>query len=256
MTHLLASLPLLLLVTAPQAETETLADKVHRQEARRHYRAGEAYMGRESFEKAVAEFRTATGLDPDFVLAHYSLGQALMALNRHQEALDAYTAAREAIVAASHLNQKDRAALERDRRDQINELQESLQFVRSGKIKGTGGATTALETRIEQQLDQLREAEQRDAETGPRIPAELSLALGSAHFHLGQLEDAEREYRAAIRTKGSLGAAHNNLAVVCMMSGRYEEARTEIRAAESAGFFVSPGLKDELETRASASSSP
>jgi len=256
MTHLLASLPLLLLLGTPQAETRTLADEVDRQEARQHYRAGEGYMARESFEEAVVEFRVATGLDPDFVLAHYSLGQALMALDRYGEALDAYTAAREAVVAGSHLNHKERAALERDRRDQINELQDSLQFVRSGKIKGTGGATTALETRIEQQIELLQEAEQKDAETGPRIPAELLLATGSAYFHLGQLEDAEREYRAAIRTNGSLGAAHNNLAVVCMLTGRYEEARTEIRAAEAAGFFVSPGLKDDLEEKARASETP
>ena len=41
-------------------------------------------------------------------------------------------------------------------------------------------------------------------------------------------------------------AAHNNLAVVCMMTGRLDEARKEITAAEEAGFMVAQRFKNAL----------
>jgi len=37
--------------------------------------------------------------------------------------------------------------------------------------------------------------------------------------------DAEREYRAAIAVNGKLGEAHNNLAVVLLLTGRAAERR-------------------------------
>ena len=45
------------------------------------------------------------------------------------------------------------------------------------------------------------------------------------------------------------GDAHNNLAVVLMLSGRLEEAEREVRLAEQAGVEVNPRLKDEIRKR-------
>src|SRR5215472_10326591 len=73
-----------------------IVGEAQRQEARRHYQVGEDQMRTESFEVAAAEFRLATRLDPLFDLAHYSLGQADMALKRYAEAAEAYLACREA----------------------------------------------------------------------------------------------------------------------------------------------------------------
>jgi len=83
-------------------------------------------------------------------------------------------------------------------------------------------------------------------------PAEVSLALGSAYFRSGQLEPAEHAYRDAIKASGKMGEAHNNLAVLCMLTGRFEEAEREIKAAEKAGFPVSPRFKDDLKQRKAA----
>ena len=52
------------------------------------------------------------------------------------------------------------------------------------------------------------------------VPAWVSLALGSAYFRSGQLEDAEREYKAAIAADPRAGEAHNNLAVVYFETNR------------------------------------
>ena len=84
--------------------------------------------------------------------------------------------------------------------------------------------------RLESRLQQL-ETERRRGIHGIETPAEFSLALGSAYFRAGQLEDAEREYREAIKASPKMGEAHNNLAVVCMMTGRHELAEAEIKAA-------------------------
>ena len=253
MGQLLPLLALFAVASGPQATKQALPSplqkEVNREEARQHYRAGERLVIRENFEGAVREFRSATELDSEYVLAYYSMGQALMALRRYPEALAAYVGARETILRQSHMDQGARSAAERERRDQIDELERSLDMVRSGQIKGTGGSTLSLETDIEDRVNLLRDAEMKTTGNEPRIPAELSLAIGSAHYRLGHLEEAEEAYRSAIRSKGSLGAAHNNLAVVFMVTGRLDEAREEVAAAEEAGFRVAQRFKTDLESR-------
>ena len=50
------------------------------------------------------------------------------------------------------------------------------------------------------------------------------------------MADAERNYRAALCVDPKQSEAHNNLAVVSLLTGRYPEADDEIKAAEKAGF--------------------
>ena len=64
------------------------------------------------------------------------------------------------------------------------------------------------------------------------------------------MADAEREYRAALAVDPKLGEAHNNLAVVCMLTGRFPDAEQEIKAAEKNGFKVNPQLKEDLKKAA------
>ena len=78
-------------------------------------------------------------------------------------------------------------------------------------------------------------------------PAFVSLALGSAYFRNGQLEDAEREWKAAVAANGRFGEADNNLAALYAMTGRLEEAEAEVHAAERAGFRVNPQLKADIK---------
>jgi Flp pilus assembly protein TadD len=66
---------------------------------------------------------------------------------------------------------------------------------------------------------------------------------------MGALDEAEREYRAALGADGSFGEAHNNLAVVLMMTGRLDEAQRHLDSAEAAGFSVDPRFKRDLAAR-------
>jgi tetratricopeptide (TPR) repeat protein len=240
---------LLFLALATAGPAQELLEQQRRDEARRHYRAGEELMLAESFEEAAREFKAATDLDPAFVLGYYSLGQARMALKRYPEAVEAYTASRDLILREASLDRRAKADMDRRRRDEIQELEDSLVRLRSGQIKG---ATPSQQIALEQRISVLKDQQMRGDHGSTRVPAEVSLGLGSAHFRLGQHEPAEQNYRAAIAVDGKMGAAHNNLAVICMLSGRLDEAEREIQAAEKAGFTVSPQFKRDLKQRQTA----
>ena len=64
------------------------------------------------------------------------------------------------------------------------------------------------------------------------------------------------EYKAALAVNPKFGEAHSNLAVVYLMSGRYEQAEEEVQAAEKAGVRVDPtqGRHPEEEGARSLSS--
>ena len=248
MRHVLIALALTTLATASPAQE--ILDQQRRDEARRHYRAGEEHMLSEAFEEAAREFKTATDLDPSFVLAYYSLGQARMALKRYPEAVEAYTACRDLIQREASLDRRAQAEMDRRRRDEIHELEDSLVRVRSGQVKG---ATQGQQIALEQRISMLKDNQMRGDHGAPQIPAELSLGLGSAYFRQGQLQPAEQNYRAAIAADGKLGAARNNLAVIYMMTGRLDEATKEVQAAEKAGFPVSSQFKQDLKQRVATS---
>jgi tetratricopeptide (TPR) repeat protein len=238
---------------AAVSPAQELLEKQHQEEARKHYRSGEEFLLSEAFESAAREFKAATELDPGFVMAYYSLGQARMALKQYPGAAEAYTACRDLFLREASSDRRSAAEKDRQLRDEIREMEESLVRLRGGQIKGaTQGQETALEQRLSVMKDQLG----RGDHPANQIPAELSLGLGSAHFRMNQMDQAEQNYRAAIAVNGKLGAAHNNLAVICMLSGRLDEAEREVKAAEKAGFPVSPQFKQDLKQRLSAKTQP
>src|SRR5207249_701082 len=109
--------------------------------------------------------------------------------------------------------------------------------------------TQATILRLDTQIKQLQYQRHRGAERPEGTPAWISLALGSAYFRTSAMPDAEREYREALKAEPNLGEAHNNLAVVCMLTGRYDEAEQEVAAAEKAGFRVNPQFKQDLKAK-------
>jgi tetratricopeptide (TPR) repeat protein len=199
-------------------------------------------MSTERWAEAVIEFKEAIKLDPLLVLAHYDLGQALMALKRYPDAVKAYLGARQAFMDLGALSELDRFKADQELEDGIFELKRNIERLR------TMGGRDMNVLKAENQLRDFEELRKKGGPSrGPETPAEISLALGSAYYRTGALADAEREYLAAIKVRPGFGEAHNNLAVVCMQTGRFDEARSEIRLAEKGGFKVSPKLKDDLE---------
>jgi tetratricopeptide (TPR) repeat protein len=219
-------------------------DEQARREALRHARAGQELLYSEGWEKAAEEFQQAVKLDPMLTLAHYGLGQAYMGMKDYPKAIDAYTACREAYRQQFALAKSDAKTVERQRDQEISELRDSIREIQAGRIKTDAHAVLRLEERVR---DLQRTKQRDDAVFEP--PSAVSLALGSAYFRSGRLEDAEREYLAAVKTSPKFGEAWNNLAVVYMMTDRIKEADDAVKSAERAGFHVNPGLKADIKSK-------
>jgi tetratricopeptide (TPR) repeat protein len=227
---------------APLGAQGQSGDEIARREALRHFRDGQELLVAERFEQAAGEFMAAIELDPLLTLAHYGLGQSYMALKRYASAVQAFVGCRDAYASIAAMRQSDALGADRRMDDEMRELRDSLARVRSGQIKGSG---PALEQQLEKRLDEL-ETMRRNRNDRSQTPAEVSLALGSAYYRNNQAADAEREWLAATAANPRLGEAHNNLAVLYLLSGRKKNAEDAVKAAERARFRVNPQLKADI----------
>jgi tetratricopeptide (TPR) repeat protein len=200
-------------------------------------------MVKEQFTLAEREFSDAIARDPLLALAHYGLGQSYMSQRRFAPAIQAFVRCRETYERIWALRQSDAAAAERLMRDEITELRDAIMSARRAQRP----VSPAMMQRMESRLEDLEGVLGSNLNERPRIPAELSLALGSAYFKNNQTEDAEREWLAATTNNPKLGEAHNNLAALYAMTGRKQEAEQAVRAAERARFHVDPRLKEDIK---------
>jgi len=242
---ILAALPAAPAAQLPRAAKATL------DEAQHAYELGLELMQRESFEEAIPHFRTATTLDPMHWLAYYAMGQAQMSLKRYPEAVQAYSSSREAFLRYASLDATQHDAMERAREDEIREVRDQLLRVEQGKVKGVAGRPGgSQEVQLQDRLRVLEGTRLRGKEGVRTVPAGLMLGLGSAYFRTGQLAEAQASFLEAVKIDPRLGPAHNNLAVVFMMNGRYDEAKEAVKRAEKAGTRVADNFKQELDRRA------
>jgi Flp pilus assembly protein TadD len=232
---------------APQGALGRATADRDRIEALKHYRLGQDALRSEHFDIAEREFQTASKLDPTLELAPYGLGQVYMATKRFRPAIVAYEKCREVIRANTVSAAND--GLEHQKRvdDQIKALEDQQRiYSQPGRNASSPLAQNYLR-QIDTQLQSMKASRFRTAGGPEPTPAWISLALGSAYFRADAQADAEREYRAAIEVDPRLGEAHNNLAVVLLLTGRAPEADTEIKAAEKVGFKVNPQLKEDVK---------
>jgi tetratricopeptide (TPR) repeat protein len=229
-------------VFAMTVEAQKIADQQSRREALALYRTGQEFMSSERFDRAAEAFSAAVAKDRLLTVAYYSLGQAYMSLQRFPSAIKAYQDCIEAMRALHDLQQTNQFDADKQRDDQIRELRDVLQAAKGAR------APTILA--LEQQLRDLQNL--RTKITCPfNPPAEVLLALGSAHFRNGDRDEAEAAWKGAIEASPKLGEAHNNLAVIYMQTDRLDAADEELKQAEKAGFRVNPQFKADLKQRRS-----
>jgi len=241
----------LVLAATAAAQVPSPADRQKLDGAQQAYARGQDAMGREAFDEAARNFRTAFTLDPMHWLAWYGLGQAQMALKRFPEAVEAYRSSREVFLRFSTLDLSQQNAMERAREDEIREVRDTLLAVEQGRIKGSGGPiNVSLAVQLQDRLRVLEGARMRGKESVVTVPAGLMLGLGSAHFRSGQLPEAQAAFQEAVKIDPKLGPAHNNLAVMHMLNGRFDDAKKEVKLAEKSGTQVPDSLKQEIERRA------
>ena len=249
--QLALALSVFLFLIAPAAASAQIVDDRQRQEAMQHYRSGQELLYSEQFEKAEKEFTAAIQLDPLLTLAHYGLGQSLMAQKRYASAVLAFTRCREAYQKLFDLRQSNVASIDRRADQEMRELKDTIAALQSGRVKAMGGAAGTVDSRVAQLEARIRDLQRmRQMDTGKfESPAEVSLALGSAHFRNGSAADAEREWQAAVMANPKLGEAHNNLAVIYLQTGRIAEAEEAVNLAKKAGFRVNPQLEKDIKSR-------
>jgi tetratricopeptide (TPR) repeat protein len=229
-------------VFAMPVETQKIADQQSQREALALYRTGQELMLAERFERAAEAFSGAVAKDSLLTVAYYGLGQAYMSLQRFPSAIKAYKDCIEAMRALHNLQQTNQFDADKQRDDQIRELR--------GVLDRAKGARAPTVIGLEQQLRDLQNL--RTKITGPfHPPAEVLLALGSAHFRNGDGDEAETAWKGAIEANPKLGEAHNNLAVIYMQTDRLDAADEELKQAEKAGFRVNPQFKADLKQRRS-----
>jgi Tfp pilus assembly protein PilF len=222
-----------------------------RERARVPYDAGLAQLRAEDFSAAVKSFQAAIDLDASFDMAYYMLGRTHMAVRNYVAATVALSRCRELHVSESSRRFADKLEYERYRREKANELNERI-----GQLKAIFPPTPPILEEIRQLQERKRQIDDADRQLSAEqvVPAYVSLALGSAYFRSGKLQEAEQAYLATVAADAKVGEAHNNLAVVYMETGRLDQAEKSVKAAEKTGLKVQQALKDEIQKRKKAGS--
>lgn len=220
------------------------------QEADQHYRMGVEALQTERFEEAAEELRQAVKLDPNAFLAYFSLGKAYISLKRYDDSVRAYRSCREAWDRAVADGSQQNLEQESLREDQIRQLQDRLRELEPLLLPNLPNSERSLlQARIDNIKVGISSLERLRGRTRgtPEPPAEFALALGSAYLRAGSVDEAEKAYREALKLRPKYGEALNNLAVICIKRGDYEQAYLHAKAAQKAGFSVHPQLLKDIE---------
>jgi tetratricopeptide (TPR) repeat protein len=217
------------------------------------YREGMKLLADEYWADAAQLFERAIDADSQYALAFYGLGRARIGQKQYVAAVSALERCAGLYLQHAAIGTTQRMSLAQARQDQILELRDALRTIQSGP------QTAARQGAAERIMDMIRDLE-RDMHDGMgdvmvRVPAFVSLSLGSAHFRRGSMTDAEREYRNALKANPRMGEAHNNLAVVLLLTGRPAEAEKSVKDAEKHGFRVPAAVKDDIKKAKAAQSS-
>ena len=215
------------------------------------YREGMKLLADEHWTDAAKLFEQAIELDAQYALAFYGLGRARMGQKQYVAAVSALERCAALYLQQAAVGTTERMSLAQARQDQILELRDHLRTLQSG------GQPPARQGAAERIMDMIRDLE-RDLHDGMgdvivRVPAFVSLSLGSAHFRRGAMGDAERQYRNALKANPKMGEAHNNLAVVLLLTGRPLDAEKSVKDAEKNGFRVPAAVKDDIKRAKAAS---
>lgn len=251
-TTVLALAATLVVPCALSAQVRNASDAA--QAANKHYAQGWSAVRAESWDDAAREFQEAIDNDPKFALAYYSLGRAEMGRRDFAKAIAAYRKCRDLYTRGGEQFSNQMVARQR-LTDRIFEYQAALnQATNQTSTAKTATQSQSLYVReLQAQIQRLEQARDRNTtnvslETMD-VPYFVPMALGAAYFRSGQFAEAEREYKEALDANAASGETHNNLAVLYLMTGRFEEAESEVRAAEKSGFQVNENLKGDIRKK-------
>jgi tetratricopeptide (TPR) repeat protein len=199
---------------------------------------GTAQQAKGQMDEAIRSYERALELSPDFPEIHYNLANALLAKNQPEQATEHFRLAAQALPGAADVhNNLGSALVEQGKFDEaVSEFQKAAQFdPKSAKVQRNLGNALASAGRPVEGLEHLLEATQLD----PRDT--------SAHYDFGSLllegdllPEAIREFRAAIALKPDMAEAHNNLGIALGLSGQVDASIAAFKEA----LRLNPNLED------------
>jgi tetratricopeptide (TPR) repeat protein len=164
----------------------------------------------------------------------------------YPSAVVAFTGCKQAFKQLAALGTVDKGVAEHQLDQEIRDLRDTINGYQSGTFKTDQPNNMVL--KLESRVAELERMRKRGT-VSTEVPAEFSLALGSAYLRSGKLPEAEHEYLEAVKVNPKMGEAYNNLAVVYMNTGRINEAESAVKQAEKAGFKVHPQLKKDIAAK-------
>ena len=239
----------LIVMQAPQPRT-TLTPDLKR--AEQHDKNGWTKLEARDFKAAAEAFEAAVQIHPMYADALYGLGKARMALQQYEASASALERSRNSYAHAGTEDAEYRLLANVTRQNMIAAMRRRLAELEAlSPPIGGRGAPPSTSTEVQDLRQQIRTLS-AEREPGPvtgkpsPVPPFVSLALGSAYFHLERLPDAERHFREALAVEPKFGEALSNLALVCLLTGRAQEAQSYVRIAEEARFTINPELKRRI----------
>ena len=173
-----------------------------------HYELGIAYRDAKMHTEAIAEFRKAIDLDPDFAAAHVGLGEVYLETGRLDDAENAAN-----------------AALRIDANSQpARQLLDNIKQVRSTQsTQSTGPSSTASDVKKHYdrgqaflnngQYNEAAAAFKRAIKADPNF-ADAHYSLGVAYLEMGALDDAKTAAEEASRLKADRQLVHELLTAI------------------------------------------
>ncbi len=191
-------------------------------------------MQRGDYGKAVDQYRETLAVAPDFAMAHGGLGEALFALERHEEAIAAARTALDLRPAA-----RIRGALHRllGRSHRALERFEAAErhFRSAMELEPQDAAPLFELSRLRREQQRPEEAEDYLRRARELLPSETT-ALQRVAEELrkqGLREEALAAYRAVLELDPDYAFAHGGMGHTLFDSGRYEEAAEAMATAIS-----------------------
>src|SRR4029079_259280 len=111
--------------------------------------------------------------------------------------------------------------------DRILEYQAALNQAQiQSAWRGTHQSQSPHVRQLQADIQRLEQARDRTTNLtiDMSVPYFVPMALGAAYFRSGKFPDAEHEYKEAIAANANSGETYNNLAVLYLMTGRYDDA--------------------------------
>lgn len=172
--------------------------------------------------EAVAHYREALRLKPDYALAHHNLAQALVLLDQFSEAIRHYEEALRLNLGGAETHADLGYALLHEGRveEAIPHYREALRLAPNSAPGFNNLAYALLVTgRVAESISAYREALRLD----PRYAA-ASAGLGYALIQAGQPAEAVTPCEQALRLQPDFADAHNTLGIALARTGRIPEA--------------------------------